>query len=883
MAPHTHHDGDQPIASTAPSHPLHPLLPPAASNIPASPSIRPTFASSNNSNSNTSNDCRNDESLPKTLSPIQLVALSNLKLNSDMFSNRSLSIHRRILVKNLLTLLYQLDPPMDWTQMQLEMQRMEYGGDHAGDDQGSMLLGEEEQNGWMERTLHAAGLNESDDAHDSPQMTLSETSRRESDVAASSSSAAGPQLLSPSSTTPSNSASAASAALPRPKSTELPQSLHSYLSTVFDVDWSVGLPNTEDSLFIQATAASSSGATNASINGSPLPASAGKRKSVGLSSGLSNVSSAFATSTSTPPSSSSAHSTHSRSSTVSTTSSISSVSSVSSASSVSSTETNHSKVGPGQSRLKKQEEPSKDSIGITGAGNASANLARKSSLPSAQPRGNAHGITTSHSTSTVGDSVNGGNINGNTNPTTRSDNIANNNLPARKASINGHVKPMMVPGRRSSLLQTGQMPPVISTPKGGSQPNGSNLGRHNTTGRTATALDGSRSPQLSPVSPSLSPVSPSLTPISPTPSPTSPSLSPIKSPSLSPTSASSTSPKPAFAKRTSSLPSERPPPIQRSRSSDNTSRAPVAITTSVSQTSIIGLPRPLLSPTLPATSLSSSPPPSPPSQHQPQYQQHLTPGPYPYARSTSDDQLTTRNSVHGGQNRKSPAPSPTLSPPTYTSETQTSIASPARAASTLSRPSPSYMLKASRSTPCLVSGAEERHQQDGREQPAMPDLYRQQQEHYAQQGLFYSQGQSAPPQQPQITSNGFKLLARTSSRRTASSSSGAPGGMNISTPLPLVPSNQSSGSEYGSGGYDHGDAHAKSNNGSYGIYGSGGHAYARSMSNVSIMSSSSAVTTNSARTSRTQVEKTKAGSSSVGRWNSMKMILGLRVGQGAKG
>ncbi|KAF9946687.1 hypothetical protein BGZ72_000126 [Mortierella alpina] len=878
MAPHANGSSDPTLAPTPPP----PLPPPTVAPAPASPSLRPAFATNTPDTSDTSDS---SDRAPKTLSPIQLVALSNLKLNSDMFSNRSLSIHRRILVKNLLTMLYQLDPPMDWAQMQLEMQRMEYGGDSLGEDQGSMLLGEEEQNGWMERTLHAAGLNENDDAEESSQNTLSETSKRESASAAPSSSSAGSQLLSPSSAPASASASAAAAAakvaLPRPKSTELPQSLHSYLSTVFDVDWSVGLPNTEDSLFIQATAASSSGATNASTNGSPLPASAGKRKSIGMSSGLSNVSSAFAAPASTLPSSSSAQSTHSRSSTASTTSSFSSVSSVSSASSVSSTGTTYSKAGPGQPKAKSQEEPSKDSIGVTGTGNASANLARKSSLPSAQPRSNTTGNTTSNSNSMVGNGINGGNSN--VNAANRGELNANNGLPARKASINGHVKPMMVPGRRSSLLQTGQMPPAISAPKGGNQPNGSNLGRHNTTGRTTTALDGSRSPQLSPVSPSLSPASSSLSPTSPTLSPVSPSLSPSRSPSLSPTSASSTSPKPAFAKRTSSLPSERPQPIQRSRSSDNTSRAPVAITTSVSQTSIIGLPRPLLSPTLPSASLSSSPPSSPPSQHQPQYQQHLAPGPYPYARSNSDDQVTTRNSVHSGQNRMSPGPSPTLSATTYTSEARNSIASPAPAASTLSRPSPSYMLKASRSSPCLVSGAEEQLPQDRMEQPAMPDLYRQQQEHYAQQSLFYSQGKSAPAQQPQMTSNGFKLLARTSSRRAASASSGAHGGMNISTPLPLAQGSQSLGGEYGSGGYGHGDAHANSNSGSYSIYGGGGHAYAQSMSNVSIMSSSSAVTTSSARTSRTQVEKTKAGSTTVGRWNSMKMILGLRVGQGAKG
>ncbi|KAI9240249.1 MAG: hypothetical protein BYD32DRAFT_182779 [Podila humilis] len=80
--------------------------------------------------------------------------------------------------------------------------------------------------------------------------------------------------------------------LPRPKSTDLPQSLHSYLSTVFDVDWSVGLSTTEDSLFTLHGAGSSSagaGSSSQTLSGpgaGPLSSSP-KRKSLSASSSLS--------------------------------------------------------------------------------------------------------------------------------------------------------------------------------------------------------------------------------------------------------------------------------------------------------------------------------------------------------------------------------------------------------------------------------------------------------------------------------------------------------------------------------------------------------------------------------------------------------------------
>ncbi|KAG0361553.1 hypothetical protein BG005_007972 [Podila minutissima] len=65
------------------------------------------------------------------LSPMQLVTLSNLKLNNEVFSNRSLSIQKRILVKNLLTMLYTLHPPhpQEWHyQIQTEEQQEEEQG-----------------------------------------------------------------------------------------------------------------------------------------------------------------------------------------------------------------------------------------------------------------------------------------------------------------------------------------------------------------------------------------------------------------------------------------------------------------------------------------------------------------------------------------------------------------------------------------------------------------------------------------------------------------------------------------------------------------------------------------------------------------------------------
>ncbi|KAF9086576.1 hypothetical protein BGX23_008780 [Mortierella sp. AD031] len=95
---------------------------------------------------------------------MQVVAMSNHKLNSDIYSARSLSIHRRILVKNLLTLLYEMNPMLGWFDdaIGIDVSMYEPGGDE-GEVSSEPLLAEEEQNGWIERTLSAAGLSEDDD------------------------------------------------------------------------------------------------------------------------------------------------------------------------------------------------------------------------------------------------------------------------------------------------------------------------------------------------------------------------------------------------------------------------------------------------------------------------------------------------------------------------------------------------------------------------------------------------------------------------------------------------------------------------------------------------------------------------------------------------
>ncbi|KAI1314759.1 hypothetical protein EDD11_001728 [Mortierella claussenii] len=971
---------------------------------------------------------------------MQLVTLSNLKLNNDMFSNRSLSIHRRILVKNFLTLLYQLDPPMDWMQ-QMQQTTMDYNSEvfgtgsipgldettTASDGTEMMLLREDEQNGWMERTLTVAGLDDDDNDTSHGRSNDGRKDGNSSSSSASSAqkpgtnpfrnhlstpSASAPSSLpsSPSSTPPSSllpslsfsgssvgnskATSDSTTPLPRPKSTELPQTLHSYLSTVFDVNWSVELPSKEDLLFTHATGSQSSSLSSSSTSSSSpsISSIASKRKSISTASGLSSVSNAFPSTHAS--SSSSGTSASPRSSTTSTSSSFSTVSTTSSASSVSTVGTVKNGlgagVGAGAGMIGKSNTPAV----TTGSGldnnhrngpvsTAPTNLVRKSSLPTNHTRNNNTNSTMTGQGIDHGRALNGVSAISHGQVNMPADSKP---MPIRKASVNGHTKPMLLPGRRSSLLQTGQMPPALS-PSNSSTNGNIGLGRTNsntmaaTTATTTTttsnnsidnnsSLGPSRSVSSAPsLSPSLSPTSLSPISLSPT-SPTMPSLSPPLSFVKTATSPTLKPVKPSFSRRTSSLPAERPKPIQRTPSSDHSGLSPAstvpmmtgaalatsptmtATTLSVPEANIIGLPRPLLNPT-PSGLLSSSPPspstltPSPTVAGRGALSSGSSPkhiaSPPLYTRSTSDDQVQTRSSAQPSQqqqhhhhyyhhqqqqqqqlsqhqysavnstalNGKTVSPSPSVystAAGAATASTTTAVSGMAlpplshssmTTTATLSRPSPTY-LKASKSSPCLV-GLDKDSQDATGPFPAMPDLSMQQQ--YQLQSypdVFPGQMASSTPG----IGAGVKLLARTSSRRgmASPSSSASTGGsgsaysasrgtmasgqgaMNISAPLPLIPHSPSYNDFEGYDDHDQQQHQHVKHHGPYGRYQGGGmghHAYAQSMSNVSVMSSTSGHSQKTIGSGGGGGGHAKPASA--GRWNSMKMMLGLRVGQGAKG
>ncbi|KAF8977393.1 hypothetical protein BGZ46_007418 [Entomortierella lignicola] len=859
----------------------------------------------NNDNNNNNTSTTFISSTDITLSPVQLVTLSNLKLNNDMYSNRSLSIHRRILVKNFLTVLYQQSPPMEWMMPQ-------YYGDGESSfeldspppepDEANMLLRQDEQNGWMEQTLVAAGLNDDDDLYNTsslkkqstnpfsnPKNNSTSTTPSSPSTTTTSSSSGPPTLsLSLSFDTPSSSSTTSSTGTSsRPKSTELPQTLNSYLSSVFNVDWSVELPSKEDILFTHApsstsSTASSSDSTSSSSSPPPISSVASKRKSITSASGLSSTYLSF--SNGNVP----AISTSPRSSTASTSSSISSVSSTSTVSSISSV----GSIGNGSTTagagaeigLNKPVESNNNLNGSTKTAPATS-LVRKSSLSSSSSP------ILSSNTQNTNSNTNSNNNNNNNSPvaTNSVGNITNSglvadgkslpSLPVKKTGINGHPKPMLVPGRRSSLRQTGQIPSALPLTKN----------NNNTPTSTGTNGVAKTNPVAVPTSTetgsSLTPTKSASPSLSPTFSPATLSApNSASSPSLSPplsfvNTATSPNMRPTFSRRTSSLPAERPQPVQRSPSSENT----LAVTTSVPQANIIGLPRPLLSPTFSSAELPGSPPSPPASTTTSPIQTteigsaihtqlaKATAVTARYVRSASDDHLLARPGV-----LYTPSGSPNLSahsPPSSPPLTQSA---------NLSRPSPSY-LKGSKSSPNLV-GLDSDSQDSAIFQP-MPDLYLQQQQQHRHQQ------QQQQLQQPYYQQNPISYgsegagagFAKTSPRRGMASPSGgaemlAPpshGTMNISAPLPLVPNNQSY-NDYGTynSSYNNNNNHHNNNNNSPYQHGHG-HAYAQSMSNVSMMSDTSVMTSKTNRSHAS--EKPTAG-----RWSSMKAMFGLRGGQGTK-
>ncbi|GJJ68494.1 hypothetical protein EMPS_00840 [Entomortierella parvispora] len=187
--------------------------------------------------------------------PLDLVHCSNRKLDEDFFSSRSLSIHKRIVIRNFLSFLFELQPlnhhHNDSTALlQLNLHPPSNGFEYDDDDRH-----DHGHDQWMEQTLSAAGVT-SPCSSAAPSLTPSEGGL-DSSVLEWMNSSDEPIL--------SRSAAAAASAvtsrrrpqslrssripLPRPQSTELPQSLQSYLSAVFDVDWSIKSPTMEDALF----------------------------------------------------------------------------------------------------------------------------------------------------------------------------------------------------------------------------------------------------------------------------------------------------------------------------------------------------------------------------------------------------------------------------------------------------------------------------------------------------------------------------------------------------------------------------------------------------------------------------------------------------------
>ncbi|KAG0311222.1 hypothetical protein BGZ99_010314 [Dissophora globulifera] len=180
--------------------------------------------------------------------PMQLVHISNMKMNAQIYSPRSLSIQRRILIKNFLTVLYQMHP-IEWIE------------DSPVDDKDQ----------WLEQTLTAAGIDQESDSAQNDQQNGYGYQDQGNYGYSSTSSSEQYNLNGSSGGNRNNShddglglqddplmpavTAAATAVtlrrrpssrssrmpLPRPISTELPSALQSYLSTVFDVDWSVGL------------------------------------------------------------------------------------------------------------------------------------------------------------------------------------------------------------------------------------------------------------------------------------------------------------------------------------------------------------------------------------------------------------------------------------------------------------------------------------------------------------------------------------------------------------------------------------------------------------------------------------------------------------------
>ncbi|KAF8981969.1 hypothetical protein BGZ46_002023 [Entomortierella lignicola] len=205
-------------------------------------------------------------------SPYQVVELSNFKLNNDIFSSKSLSIHRRILVKNLLSLLYTINPMLEWADE--EDDEMDFYDELEDSSLNSINTLNNNTTSFpsppttIPTTTIAAAVTAVTTATTTPVQTTKQENRKSQEKRQEVESS-----LQNSGFNNDNASSKqqeqddekldfedeyVSSQLPRPRSTELPQSLNNYLSTVFNVDWSVS----EDSLFTFGGSTSSSSSTS---------------------------------------------------------------------------------------------------------------------------------------------------------------------------------------------------------------------------------------------------------------------------------------------------------------------------------------------------------------------------------------------------------------------------------------------------------------------------------------------------------------------------------------------------------------------------------------------------------------------------------------------
>lgn len=201
---------------------------------------------------------------------MHLAHLSNMKLDAEIFSSRSLSIQRRILIKNFLTVLYQVYP-IEWLEDEAYLDRedewIEQGSagvadsdassqdyEHGYDHYGYVHYDDDDSQGYYESN--------SNGDHDSFELEHESVLSPAIAAAALAVTRRRPQSRRPNKERVS-----------RPVSTELPVALQSYLSSVFDVDWSVGLASTEDSLYTSKPTSQSSSRLSMSLASSSQPSS----------------------------------------------------------------------------------------------------------------------------------------------------------------------------------------------------------------------------------------------------------------------------------------------------------------------------------------------------------------------------------------------------------------------------------------------------------------------------------------------------------------------------------------------------------------------------------------------------------------------------------